>query len=59
MQNELRYQAKMHIISEKLSKEKLKFYILSPFFFLMLKIIKQKNNKDILMEKEITSSPSM
>jgi hypothetical protein len=42
MHNELRYQAKTHAISEKLSKEK-----------------KKKNNKDIFMEKEMTSIPSM
>jgi hypothetical protein len=62
MYNELRYQAKTHIISEKLSKKK--NYIISPNFFylfiyFMLKTKKQKNNKDMLMENEITSSPSM
>jgi hypothetical protein len=64
MHNELRYQAKTYTISEKLSKEKIKFYIFSPnfFFFIiffMLKTIKQKSNKDMLIEKEITSSPSI
>lgn len=65
MHNELRYQAKTHTIFEKLSKEKIKFYIFSPIFFIsfifffMLKTIKQKNNKDMLMEKEMTSSLSM
>jgi hypothetical protein len=62
MHNELRYQEKTHAISEKLSKEKKKkkFRLLSPkFFFLLKKKIRHKNNKDMLMEKEITSSPSM
>jgi len=43
MHNELRYQAKTHIISKKLSKEKNKFCISSPnfcFFFLVV-----ENNK--------------
>jgi hypothetical protein len=35
MHNELRYQAKTHAISEKLSKEKIKFCIFSPFFVLL------------------------
>jgi hypothetical protein len=41
MHNELRYQAKTHAISEKLSREKIKFRIFSPnlFFFLV------ENNK--------------
>jgi hypothetical protein len=57
MHNELRYQEKIHTISEKqISKNKNSAS--SPFFFL-LKTIKKKNNKDMLMEKEITSSPSM
>jgi hypothetical protein len=34
MHNELRYQAKTHTISEKLLKEKIKFCIFSPIFFL-------------------------
>jgi hypothetical protein len=62
MHNELRYQEKTHAISEKLSKEKKKkkFSIFSPnFFFMLKKKIRHKNNKDMLMEKEITSSPSM
>jgi hypothetical protein len=61
MHNELRYQAKTHVISEKLSKEKIKFCIFSPIylFFYVEKKIRQKNNKDMLMEKAITSSPSM
>jgi hypothetical protein len=63
MHNKLRYQAKTHAISEKLSKEKKKkkkFRIFSPiFFFFLLKINKQKNNKDMLMEKEMTYNPSM
>jgi hypothetical protein len=59
MHNELRYQAKTHAISEKLSKEKIKFRIFSPNFFFLLKTNTQKTNKDMLMEKEMTSSPSM
>jgi hypothetical protein len=65
MHNELRYQAKTNTISEELSKEKKKkFCIFSPiylFIYFLLKTIKQKKkkNKDMLMEKEITSSPSM
>jgi hypothetical protein len=50
MHNELRYQAKTHTISGKAIKRKKKK---------KLKRIIQKNNKDMLMEKEITSSPSM
>jgi hypothetical protein len=61
MHNKLRYQAKTHTISEKLSEEKKKKFphLLPHIFFLLLKTIKQKNNKDMLVEKEITSSPSM
>jgi len=60
MHNELRYQAKTHAISENLSKEKKKVpHLLPQFFFFFLKTNKQKNNKDMLMEKEMTSSPSM
>jgi hypothetical protein len=62
MHNELRYQAKIYTISEKLSKEKKKkkFRIFSPnFFFLLLKTNKQKNNKDMLMEKEMAYIPCM
>jgi hypothetical protein len=29
------------------------------FIFILLKTNKQKNNKDMLMEKEMTSNPSM
>jgi hypothetical protein len=29
------------------------------FFFFLLKTNKQKNNKDMLIEKEMTSNPSM
>jgi hypothetical protein len=57
MHNELRYQAKTHTISEKqISKNK---NSASSPLFLLLKTIKKKNNKDMLMEKEMTSSPSM
>jgi len=62
MHNELRHQAKTHAVSEKLSKEKKKILHLLPQFFIyffMLKSIKQKNNKDMLLKKEMTSSPSM
>jgi len=58
MHNELRYQARTHTIYEKLSKEKKNLHLL-PLFFFLLKTLKQRNNKDMLMEKEITSSPSM
>jgi hypothetical protein len=61
MHNELRYQEKTHAISEKLSKEKIKIpHLLPNFYFLfLLKTNKQKNNKDMLMEKEMTSIPSI
>jgi hypothetical protein len=62
MHNELRYQVKTYTISEKLSKEKIKIkipHLLPQFFFFGLKTNKKKNNKDILMEKEMTSSSSM
>jgi hypothetical protein len=57
MHNELRYQAKTHAISEKPSKERNKVPHLLPKFF--LKNETEKNNKDMLMEKEMTSNPSM
>lgn len=59
MHNELRYQAKTHAISEKLSKERNKVpHILPNFFFFLLKNeTENKNNKDMLMEKEMTSIP--
>jgi hypothetical protein len=60
MHNEIRYQAKTHAISEKAIKRKKKILHLLPnflFIFFMLKTIKQKNNKDMRMEKEITSCP--
>jgi len=45
MHNELRYQAKIpHLL---------------PNFFFFLKTNKQKNNKDMLIEKEMTSNPNM
>jgi hypothetical protein len=43
-------------------QEEKKFCIFSLnfyYFIFMLKTIKEKNNKDMLMEKKITSSPSM
>jgi hypothetical protein len=51
MHNELRYQAKIHVISEKLSTNKNKKSINSPpiyIYILMLKKIRQKSNKDML-----------
>jgi hypothetical protein len=39
-------------------KKEIKFRIFSLFFFLLKNKIK-KNNKDMLMEKEMTSNPSM
>jgi hypothetical protein len=54
MHNELRYQAKTHT--------NLKSYLLPNFYFFLLKTIKQKKikiNKDMLMEKEMTSSLNM
>jgi len=48
MHNELRYQAKKHAISEKLSKENIKFLHLMPqllFFFFMLKNKTEKQQK--------------
>jgi hypothetical protein len=63
MHNELRYQAKIHAISEKLSKERNKVPHLLPIFFIFFLLKneteKKKNNKDMLMEKEMTSNPSM
>jgi hypothetical protein len=61
MHNELRYQAKTYTISEKLSKEKKNSASSPPIYIYiyLLKTNKQKNNKDMLMEKEMTSSPSM
>jgi hypothetical protein len=61
MHNELRYQAKTHALSEKLSREKNKSLHLLPLFlcFFLLKTNKQKNNKDMLIDKEMTSNPSM
>jgi hypothetical protein len=47
MHNDLRYQAKTHTISEKLSKEKIKFCILSPnfYFYFLFFILYVENNK--------------
>lgn len=70
MHNELRYHAKTHALSKKLSKEKIKFRIfsLNYYYFLLFFIFnfffvekwdKKKKKKNMLMEKEITSSPSM
>jgi hypothetical protein len=44
----------------KSNQEKNKIlHLLTNFFFFLLKTNKQKNNKDMLMEKEMTSNPSM
>jgi hypothetical protein len=58
MYNELRYQAKTHAIPEKLSKEKIKFFIFFPkyFFFNMLKKNKQKYNKNMLDKNKCTNT---
>jgi hypothetical protein len=53
MHNELRYQAKIHTISEKLSKEKIKFCIFSPnFFFYVEKNNTQKQQKHAYRDKK-------
>jgi hypothetical protein len=54
MHNELRYQAKRHAISEKLSKKKIKIPHLLPqfFFFLMLKKIDRKTTKSCLWKRK-------
>jgi hypothetical protein len=62
MHNKLRHQAKTHAVSEKLSKEKKKkicIFSLNFLLFFYVENNKQKNNKDMLLEKEMTSSPSM
>jgi len=63
MHNELRYQAKTYTISEKLSKENKNSASSPPIYlfiyFFCLKPIKKKKKKDMLNEKEMTSSPSM
>jgi hypothetical protein len=61
MHNELRYQAKTHAISES-NQEKNKIPHLLPkfiYFYFLLKTNKPKNNKDMLMEMEMISNPSM
>jgi 5-formaminoimidazole-4-carboxamide-1-beta-D-ribofuranosyl 5'-monophosphate synthetase len=45
MHNELRYQAKTHTTFEKLSKEKIKFYIFSPNFYFFYFFYYVENNK--------------
>jgi hypothetical protein len=45
MHNELRYQAKTNAISEKLSKEKIKFRIFSPNFFFFF-LVEKKNETE-------------
>jgi hypothetical protein len=58
MYNELRYQAKKHAISEKLSKENVKFLHLLPhfFFIIMLKNKTEKNKKNMLDENKCTNT---
>jgi len=45
MHNELRYQAKIHAIFEKLSKKKLKILHLLPQFFIFYFMLKNKTEK--------------
>jgi hypothetical protein len=60
MHNELRYQARTHAISEKLSKEKNKIrHLLPNFLFFLVENKYIEKQQDMLMEKEMTSSPSM
>jgi hypothetical protein len=60
MHSELRYQAKIHTISKKLSKEEIKILSSPPIFFFSVKNKnRQKNNKNLLWGKETISSPSM
>jgi hypothetical protein len=60
MHNELRYQEKTHAISEKLSKEKNKIrHLLPNFLFFLVENQYIEKQQDMLMEKEMTSSPSM
>jgi len=58
MHNELRYQAKIHTISEKLSKEKNKILHLLPHFFFLKKYKIEKQQRHA-MGKKIKSNPSM
>jgi hypothetical protein len=50
----------MHYL-KSYQEKKIKVCIFSPFFyvFFLLKTNKQKNNKDMLIDKEMTSNPSM
>jgi hypothetical protein len=52
MHNKLRYQAKIHAISEKLSREKIKFSTSSPQFFIII-ILYGKQQKHSSMVKKI------
>jgi hypothetical protein len=54
MHNELRYQAKIHAISEKLSKEKKKknLHLLPQFFFLLKKRKIEKQQKHAYRDKK-------
>jgi len=52
MHNELRYQAKIHAVSEKLSKKKKYLHLLSHFFFLKKNASTvKKQNKSIMCGK--------
>jgi hypothetical protein len=63
MHNELRYQAKRHVISEKLLKEKIKIlHFLPHFFFHFFFMFEKKNRKTMntyLWRKDKISIPSM
>jgi hypothetical protein len=52
MHNELRYQAKTHAISEKLSKEKNKIPHLHPQFFFVEKKWERKTTKTCLWKRK-------
>jgi len=52
MHNELRFQAKIHTISEKLSKEKIKILHLLPQFFFFLYVKKKTTTKTCYEEKK-------
>jgi hypothetical protein len=49
----------MQYLKSNLEKNKIRHLLPKFFFFFLLKTNKQKNNKDMLMEKEMTSNPSM
>jgi hypothetical protein len=51
MHNELRFQAKIHTISEKLSKEKIKILHLLPQFFFFLYLQKKQQQKPVMRKR--------